>query len=192
MSQYFWVNFFYSLLPYFCSGYPRLASQELAFYHAYNGGWRNRCGISWPLPACHAIFFWHGFVVYIDIHGVIIGVLLLCHVHSIKCNINLGITLFLNACKESWCAWWWCLFKNCTASLVWLTNGTFQLCQKWHVLNSCHWKPVTLSHGSYYKIQFAALMSFRDGRWLLNSDEIKRKFHLFSQHAVIFVLIGNW
>ncbi|XP_058479437.1 DEAD-box helicase 3 X-linked a isoform X5 [Solea solea] len=24
-------------------GYPRLASQELAFYHAYSGGWRNRC-----------------------------------------------------------------------------------------------------------------------------------------------------
>uniref|UniRef100_A0A8C4H6X8 RNA helicase n=1 Tax=Dicentrarchus labrax TaxID=13489 RepID=A0A8C4H6X8_DICLA len=23
--------------------YPRLASQELAFYHAYSGGWRNRC-----------------------------------------------------------------------------------------------------------------------------------------------------
>ncbi|KAM6979381.1 DEAD-box helicase 3 X-linked a isoform 2-T2 [Tautogolabrus adspersus] len=23
-------------------GYPRLASQELAFYHAYNGGWRNK------------------------------------------------------------------------------------------------------------------------------------------------------
>lgn len=36
---------FYSLLPYLCSGYPRLASQELAFYHAYSGGWRNRCGI---------------------------------------------------------------------------------------------------------------------------------------------------
>ncbi|XP_067371444.1 DEAD-box helicase 3 X-linked a isoform X5 [Channa argus] len=24
-------------------GYPRLAPQELAFYHAYSGGWRNRC-----------------------------------------------------------------------------------------------------------------------------------------------------
>ncbi|KAM9710832.1 DEAD-box helicase 3 X-linked a isoform 3-T3 [Menidia menidia] len=24
-------------------GYPRLASQELAFYHAYSGGWRNNC-----------------------------------------------------------------------------------------------------------------------------------------------------
>ncbi|XP_035030640.2 DEAD-box helicase 3 X-linked a isoform X8 [Hippoglossus stenolepis] len=24
-------------------GYPRLAYQELAFYHAYSGGWRNRC-----------------------------------------------------------------------------------------------------------------------------------------------------
>ncbi|XP_030613696.1 DEAD-box helicase 3 X-linked a isoform X2 [Archocentrus centrarchus] len=24
-------------------GYPRLASQELAFYHAYSGDWRNRC-----------------------------------------------------------------------------------------------------------------------------------------------------
>ncbi|XP_069388325.1 DEAD-box helicase 3 X-linked a isoform X4 [Paralichthys olivaceus] len=24
-------------------GYPRLAAQELAFYHAYSGGWRNRC-----------------------------------------------------------------------------------------------------------------------------------------------------
>lgn len=45
---------FYSLLPYLCSGYPRLASQELAFYHAYCGGWRNRCGIPWP--ACHAIY----------------------------------------------------------------------------------------------------------------------------------------
>lgn len=47
---------FYSLLPYLCSGYPRLASQELAFYHAYSGGWRNRCGIPWSLPACHAIY----------------------------------------------------------------------------------------------------------------------------------------
>ncbi|XP_049449322.1 LOW QUALITY PROTEIN: DEAD-box helicase 3 X-linked a [Epinephelus fuscoguttatus] len=37
---------FYSLLPYLCSGYPRLASQELAFYHAYSGGWRNRCASS--------------------------------------------------------------------------------------------------------------------------------------------------
>lgn len=46
---------FYSLLPYLCSGYPRLASQELAFYHAYSGGWRNRCGIPWPLPACHLL-----------------------------------------------------------------------------------------------------------------------------------------
>ncbi|XP_058479434.1 DEAD-box helicase 3 X-linked a isoform X2 [Solea solea] len=27
-------------------GYPRLASQELAFYHAYSGGWRNRCASS--------------------------------------------------------------------------------------------------------------------------------------------------
>ncbi|XP_044222628.1 DEAD-box helicase 3 X-linked a isoform X2 [Thunnus albacares] len=27
-------------------GYPRLASQELAFYHAYSGGWRNRCDSS--------------------------------------------------------------------------------------------------------------------------------------------------
>lgn len=48
---------FYSLLPYLCSGYPRLASQELAFYHAFSGGWRNRCGIPWPLPACHALYF---------------------------------------------------------------------------------------------------------------------------------------
>lgn len=47
---------FYSLLPYLCSGYPRLASQELAFYHAFSGGWRNRCGIPWPLPACHALY----------------------------------------------------------------------------------------------------------------------------------------
>ncbi|XP_028249768.1 DEAD-box helicase 3 X-linked a isoform X1 [Parambassis ranga] len=27
-------------------GYPRLASQELAFYHTYSGGWRDRCASS--------------------------------------------------------------------------------------------------------------------------------------------------
>ncbi|XP_035533210.1 ATP-dependent RNA helicase DDX3Y-like isoform X2 [Morone saxatilis] len=36
--------------------YPRLTSQELAFYHAYSGGWRNRCGIPRPPPACHVIY----------------------------------------------------------------------------------------------------------------------------------------
>lgn len=47
---------FYSVLPYFCSGYLRLASQELAFYHAYTGGWRSRCGISSSPPACYAFY----------------------------------------------------------------------------------------------------------------------------------------
>lgn len=76
---------FYSLLPYLCSGYPRLASQELAFYHAYSGGWRNRCGIPWPLPACHAIYLLAEFYsVYIAQHWGIINVLLLCHGHEQK------------------------------------------------------------------------------------------------------------
>lgn len=57
---------FYSLLPYLCSGYPRLAPHELAFYHAYSGGWRDRCGI----PACHLLV--GSFMVYIaELWGVI-------------------------------------------------------------------------------------------------------------------------
>lgn len=54
---------FYSLLPYLCLGYPRLTSQELAFYHAYSGGWPNRCGIPWPLPACHATYLLAVFII---------------------------------------------------------------------------------------------------------------------------------
>lgn len=93
---------FYSLLPYLCSGYPRLASQELAFYHAYDGGWRNRCGIPWPLPACHAMpFTCQSFIVYMD--WGIITVPLLCHGDLIKQQKFWPNTAFPKACK------WGCL-----------------------------------------------------------------------------------
>ena len=47
---------FYSLLPlYLCLGYPRLASQELDFYHFNNGVWSDRNGIPVYLHATQAI-----------------------------------------------------------------------------------------------------------------------------------------
>lgn len=101
---------FYSLLPYLCSGYPRLASQELAFYHAYSGGWRNRCGIPWPLPACHATYL------LAEFYSVFSWTLrhnqhaLALSWSSEKKSRNLDLTAFVKAWNEvARDAWSWCL-----------------------------------------------------------------------------------
>lgn len=102
---------FYSLLPYLCSGYPRLASQELAFYHAYSGGWRNRCGIPWSLPACHAIYLLAEFhSVYSWTLGHIQRALALSWSLETSSR-NLGLTQRLSklANEVAYAAWWWCL-----------------------------------------------------------------------------------
>lgn len=112
---------FYSLLPYLCSGYPRLASQELAFYHAYSGGWRNRCGIPWPLPACQAIYLLAEFhSVHIAEHWGIINVPLLCHGHLKKQQKSGPNTAFVKACKLSYL---WCMVMVPSKTLHCITSG---------------------------------------------------------------------
>lgn len=106
------MSLFIACFPYLCSGYPRLASQELAFYHAYSGDWRNQCGILWPLPACHAEF--------LSVYSLVSVPLLCCGHLEEKSSTNLGLTLhfFFKACKQT--MHFYFIFFKCIASLVWL------------------------------------------------------------------------
>lgn len=107
------MNLFIACFPYLCSGYPRLASQELAFYHAYSGDWRNQCGILWPLPACHAEF--------LSVCSLVSVPLLCCGHLEEKSSTNLGLTLHFSklANRVANDAFLFYFFK-CIASLVWL------------------------------------------------------------------------
>ena len=70
---------------------------------------------------------WHILIMYIGVHWGIISVLLLCHGHLIKSNRNLGLTLFCECLQIKLIMMHgdgaFLKKKNCTASLVWLTNN---------------------------------------------------------------------
>lgn len=106
------MSLFIACFPYLCSGYPRLASQELAFYHAYSGDWRNQCGILWPLPACHAEF--------LSVYSLVSVPLLCCGHLEEKSSTNLGLTLHFSKLANRVANDAFFLFFKCIASLVWL------------------------------------------------------------------------
>lgn len=50
------------VFPHLCSGYARLASQELAFHQACSGGWQDRCGTFRRVHVCHEMDSCHSWM----------------------------------------------------------------------------------------------------------------------------------